>query len=161
MDALKLVYDYLSNRKYRVKINETFRSWKDVEYGVAQGSILGLLLFNVQLCDLFYFLGDQDIASYVDNTAIYTVKENKESAINALETSSLLLFKSLSINFMKANSGKSHLLQSCSEPSAVVINGCSIESYIKEVLLGITIQRNSKLERHAKNLMLSHALHNS
>ena len=55
------------------------------------GSILGPLLFNIykHLCDLFYFLEDLDIASYADDTTIFTVKENKESLINALQTSSL------------------------------------------------------------------------
>ena len=71
-DALNLVYDYLSNRKQRVKINETFSSWKNIEYGVPKGSILGPLLFNIHLCDLFYFLEDLDIASYADDTTIYT-----------------------------------------------------------------------------------------
>ena len=52
-----LVYDYLSNRKQRVKIN------KGIEYDVPQGSILGLLIFNVHLCDLFYFLEDLDIVA--------------------------------------------------------------------------------------------------
>ena len=40
-NALNLVYDYLSNRKQRVKINEEFSCWKDIEYSVPQGSILG------------------------------------------------------------------------------------------------------------------------
>ena len=44
----------------------------------------------VTLYDLFYFLEDLDIASYADDTTIFTVKENKESLIGALETSSLL-----------------------------------------------------------------------
>ena len=35
-NALNLVYDYLSNRKQRVKINKTFSCWKDKEYGVPQ-----------------------------------------------------------------------------------------------------------------------------
>ena len=35
-DALSLVYDYLSNRKQRARINETFSCWKDIEYGVPQ-----------------------------------------------------------------------------------------------------------------------------
>ena len=34
IDALRLVYDYLSNRKQRVKLNETFSSWRDIEHGV-------------------------------------------------------------------------------------------------------------------------------
>ena len=55
------------------------------EYGVQQGSILGPLLFNIHLCDLFCFLEDLVIASYADDTTIYVVKENKESVINTLE----------------------------------------------------------------------------
>ena len=79
IDALNLAYDYLSNRKQWAKINETFSCWKDIEYGVPQGSILGPLLFSIHLCDLFSFLEDLDIASYAEDTTIYTVKENKES----------------------------------------------------------------------------------
>ena len=55
IDVLNLVSN-LSNRKQRVKINETFSCWKDIEYGVPQGSILGPLLFNIHLRGLFYFL---------------------------------------------------------------------------------------------------------
>ena len=51
IDALKLIHDYLSNRKQRVKVNDAYSSWKDIFYGVPQGSILGLLLFNIHLCD--------------------------------------------------------------------------------------------------------------
>ena len=91
-EALILVYHYLSNRKQKVKINEIFSCWKDIEYGVRQGSILGPLLFNINLGDLFYFLEDLDIARYADGTTIYTVKWNKESVINLLEASSLPLF---------------------------------------------------------------------
>ena len=151
-DALNLVYDYLSNRKQRVKINETFSCWKDIEYGVPQGSILGPLLFNIHLCDLFYFLEDLDIASYADDTTIYTVKENKESVINALEASSLPLYTWFNNNFMKANSDKSHILLSCSEPSTALIDGSSIESNTKEILLGITIDRDLKFDEHVNNL---------
>ena len=106
----------MSNRNQRVKINEVFSCWKDIEYRILQGSILGPLLFNIHLCDLFYFLEDLDIASYEDDTAIYTVKENKESVINTLEASSLPLFTWFNNNFMKATSDKSHLLF-CSESS--------------------------------------------
>ena len=30
-DALNLVYDYLSNRKQRVELNQTVSSWKDMK----------------------------------------------------------------------------------------------------------------------------------
>ena len=75
IDALRLVHDYLSNRKQRVKLNETFSSWR--EYDVPQGSILGPLLFNIHLCNLFYFLDNLDSASYADDTSLYTVKRKQ------------------------------------------------------------------------------------
>ena len=112
IDALKLIHDYLSNRKQRVKVNDAYSSWKDIFYGVPQGSILGPLLFNIHLCDLFYFLEDLDIASYADDTTTYSVNDKKESVISALETSSSLLIGWFNNNFIKANSDKSNLTMS-------------------------------------------------
>ena len=54
-------------------------------YGVPQGSTLGPLLFNTQLCDLFYFLENTDIASYADDTTIYSAQKNRETVINTIE----------------------------------------------------------------------------
>ena len=53
---------------------------------------------------------------------------------------------------MKANSDKSHLLLSCNEPSTLVIDGSSIETNIKEELLGITIDKGLIFDDHANSL---------
>ena len=37
--ALRLVQNYLSNRKQRTKINSDFSSWEEILFGVPQGSI--------------------------------------------------------------------------------------------------------------------------
>ena len=116
-------------------MNETFSSWRGIECSVSQESILGPLLFNIHLCDLFYFLDNLDNASYTDDTTLYTVKENKESVINALETSSQKLFKWFNDNFMKTNSDKSHLRLSCNETSTLVIDVSSIETNTKICVL--------------------------
>ena len=111
---LPKLFDFIPHDLIITKL-QAYSSSKDKFYGVPQGSIVSLLLFNIHLHKLFYFLEDLDIASYADNTALYTVIENKESAISALETSSPLLFRLFNNNFMEANSDKSHLIMSCTE----------------------------------------------
>ena len=41
--ALRLINNYLSNRKQRTKIENTYSTWLDIIFGVPQGSILGPL----------------------------------------------------------------------------------------------------------------------
>ena len=78
-NALKHSHNYLSNRKQRVRANSAYSIWKDIFYGVPQGSILGPLLFNIHLCDLFYFLENTDIASYADDNTLYSAQKNRQS----------------------------------------------------------------------------------
>ena len=75
-NSLKL-HNYLSNRKQRVKVNGAYSIWKDIFYGVQQSSILGPLLFNIHLCDLFYFLENTDIASYADDNTLYSAQKKQ------------------------------------------------------------------------------------
>ena len=67
--SLAVICSYLSNRKER--INNAFSSWKDLILGVPQGSVLGPLLRNICMNDLFFFLKDEGICNFADDTTTY------------------------------------------------------------------------------------------
>ena len=52
--SINMIFSYLSNRTHRTKINECFSGRSKIEHGVPQGSILGPLLFNTDLIDIFF-----------------------------------------------------------------------------------------------------------
>ena len=94
LPALKLVHDYLSNRKQITKVNRTFSSWLEIVFGIRLGSILGPLLFNIFLADLFFILNNVDIASYGDdNTTPHVIADDINGVITSLEKTSKVLFE--------------------------------------------------------------------
>ena len=66
IDSLRLVQDYLTNRKQRTRITSAYSSWVEILFRVPQGSTLGSLLFNIFLCDLFFITDDVDFVSHAD-----------------------------------------------------------------------------------------------
>ena len=150
--SLKLIHIYLSNRTQRLKINDRYSSWSEILFGVPQGSILGPLLFNIFICDMFYFLENFDIGKYVDNSISYCAGKSAEFAVISLERSSGILFEWLNNNYKKLNTGKSHLLLSSSSRANTTIDNSYIESEDEQVLLGITIDSNLTFENHINSI---------
>ena len=150
--SLTLVYSYLSNRKQRVIVNHSYSSWKDILFGVPQGSILGPLLFNIYICDMFYFLENFDIANYADDSTPYSARQNHDLVVEDLQVSSTIFFQWLKENYMNINSDKSHLLLSGNNNFVAKVDNFEIQSEKQQELLGIVIDSNLSFEDHINNI---------
>ena len=143
-NSLKLIYSYLTNRLQRIRINSKYSSWNDIIYGVPQGSILGPLLFNIYLSDLFIFCKNSNIANYADDNSPYSCSVGIESVISQLENDTEILLHWVSINGLKANPDKCHLILSESSTEYFVkVANFTIPNSQSKKPLGITI--DSKL----------------
>ena len=66
-NAVQLVSSYLSDHKQCVQIGNCRSTFQSIIKGVPQGSILGPLLFNIFLNDVFYFIKEGKLFNYADD----------------------------------------------------------------------------------------------
>ena len=152
MKALNFIYDYLRNRKQRTKIDNAYSSWQNILYGVPQGSILGPLLFNIDLCDLFFVMNHEDIANYADDNTPYVSGKNIDEVVRFLEEPSRVIFKWFSDNQFQANASKCHVLLSTDEHVQVKIGTAQIENSSSEKLLVVTIDAKLSFKKNIEQI---------
>ena len=133
--SLNLIFSYLSNRTQHVKMKTSYSDKSNIEYRVPQGSILGPLLFNIDLIDFFFECDDSEIASYADDTIPYSCADGVPSVITQLQSTASKLFSWLTNNHVKVNPGKFHFLLSTKNAIDVHLEGaCIISSSLKNFL---------------------------
>ena len=153
LPALRLNHDHLSHRKQRTRVNNSYSEWLSVTFGVPQGSILGPLLFNIFLADLFFIHSDIDIANFADdNNTPYLSTKNVEDVIESLERASVSLFKWFENNLLKGNADQFHFLVSTSQEVSLNANNFKIKSSDCKKLLGVKFDSKLRFDQHITDL---------
>ena len=69
-DTVTFLNSHLKDRKQNVTINNIFSEFENILSGVPQGSILGPILFNIFLNDLFLCIKKLDLHNFADDNTI-------------------------------------------------------------------------------------------
>ena len=101
-----LLLDYLTFRKQRTKVGSVYSKWSKIRRGIPQGSILGPILFNIFINDIFMIIEQSDICNFADDNTLHScgewLTEIKENLI--FDTKCILNW--VRLNSLKTNPGK-------------------------------------------------------
>ena len=144
MKALKLIYSYLINRIQTVKVKGEYSARPKVRVGVPQGSLLGVLLFNVYLNAMFDSV-EADLYNSADDDNLSTVSNTIDEAKAILITETEAAINFIESNQMIANLEKFHLMFLSANKKDLIneqtmnIRGISLKSEANFTLLGVDI----------------------
>ena len=99
--SLDIISDYLSNRWQKTKISDNFNSWAELVQGVPQDFVLGPLLLNIYIDDLFCLTEFTGVCNFADNTTFFACDSDLEHVMERLEHDIKLVIEWFENNNMK------------------------------------------------------------
>ena len=108
--SLRLLLDYLTDRKQSTKVGSCFSSWCDINTGVPQGSIVGPLLFSIFINDSFFSVTKSEVCNFADYNTLYSCNKNLKHVFSNLKYDLRNVLDWFKINSVKTNPGKFQFL---------------------------------------------------
>lgn len=147
------ILDYLQFRTQKCKVNNNVSTSLPIFAGVPQGSILGPLLFNLFINDVFYLESlNIEMYLYADDTAVLLTGDNNMDLQYLIDEFFLKYSKWCSQNCIVINPSKSNFLQFNTNNITVSINGHVLDNPHVVKYLGIYIDDKLNWSSHVKHV---------
>lgn len=153
----QMIQSFLSDRTFKVSINDANSSSKHVPAGVPQGSVLSPLLYTIFTSD-FKCSGQLKVAYYADDTALITKAKLTSALIKRMENSLSLYNKYLLKWKIKINIDKTQAIifpfnKSYKRNPSRELNFGNIQVPIKTsvVYLGVILDKKLNFAEHIKS----------
>ena len=145
---------YLNDRQQWAHVNKNFRFFEKIITVVPQDLILGPLLFNTFINDLFLFVSSSNLSNYADDNTLYASGVNLEEVKNCLSTDFDAVTKWFYENRMALNAGKCHFmcLGNDTRNETFIFEGLVIKNSKEHKRLRVTIDNKLTFKSHIKNL---------
>lgn len=156
--SLKLIKNYLTNRKQFVKIGNILSDPTDIKCGVPQGSILGPLLFILYINDLSQISNFIRFILFADDSTIAKSDSNLEKLAEDMSREFSLISEWLNANKLSLNVIKTKYIIFCTRqknnhPVATIkINDVDLEQVKSTKFLGVHIEQNLDWSEHIKHV---------
>ena len=123
-----------------------------------QGSIIGPILFNIFINDIFLFIKSGSMHNFADDNTLSAFAQNMDDLVQLLQINSIIAVNWLTDNGMIANPSKFHALIMAKNKNIVTaevpitIHDKVIKSEKSVTLLGIKIDNNLSFDIHIGTL---------
>ena len=159
---MSFIYSYLTDRSQCVRINNTHSQVETIISGVLQRSILGPILFNLSITDLFFFVALASLYNFADDNTLSAFATTVSRLMKILESESEVAIDSFKKNKMVENPDKFEAIildkrkrDHTDEHITVDNQQINVVSSVK--LLGLQLDEKLNFNLHISNICKSAA----